>query len=612
MIRLGHLFSCCLMEMAIMEKYKYIQLDVKNSQLLGLENLSNNYRRVLKGDVDLNTNIIYIYKSTKTKKIYIGQTSNFIQRHAQHYNGSDEKFLKAKFDKVIVLLSGLFNGSALDDVEGQLITYFNADSANLRKANVLYDNIVINGNRGNKTSAYLEKEKIACDVVLPFWEKVLYPNGWVSTPTLEELKNKALVKYSPIKTLTNEQDQLITEIIKNPKDNYVINGDAGTGKTVLLTNLVARLLKEKTKIQIGVVVQKNWIKTGREIFKIFDISSNNLLVATSTTIINSGKTFDVIIVDEAHKLSRRGNKQMSSFNQVYKKQKYVNCESHLEILQKLGKQIILMYDVLQAIRPANISRDKFINLTKNYRKRFLTAQFRIQTTKEKHYTAEDYINGIKHLLYKDTGLLNSKLTLFNPNFDRGVFNDHSEEAYFGYYSTEPIHNIMKWLEEDKIFHPEHTNRLLAGLVEKWGIKDGKNINKKHFIEGDIQMRWNSTQNDWINIKDKDAEEQVGSVFAVQGIDLNKVGVLIGDDLQVNKNGHLYGEPKNLLNNNCKFSRKDIANLKNKFEFTLFVLNMYYVLLTRGIDGVRIGFWKNEHFQKYLEDTLTIKSFKEKK
>ena len=51
-----------------MGKFKYKQLGIKNSQLLGLENLSNIYKRVLKGDSNLNTNIIYIYRSTKTKK----------------------------------------------------------------------------------------------------------------------------------------------------------------------------------------------------------------------------------------------------------------------------------------------------------------------------------------------------------------------------------------------------------------------------------------------------------------------------------------------------------------------------------------------------------------
>ena len=44
----------------------------------------------------------------------------------------------------------------------------------------------------------------------------------------------------------------------------------------------------------------------------------------------------------------------------------------------------------------------------------------------------------------------------------------------------------------------------------------------------------------------------------------------------------------------------------QFEFTLFVLNNYYVLLTRGIDGVRLGFWKNKAFMNYMIKTLNIK------
>ena len=52
----------------------------------------------------------------------------------------------------------------------------------------------------------------------------------------------------------------------------------------------------------------------------------------------------------------------------------------------------------------------------------------------------------------------------------------------------------------------------------------------------MKNRWNSAQDNWINSKDTDAEDQIGSVFAVQGIDLNKVGVLIGDALKVDDRG----------------------------------------------------------------------------
>ena len=50
----------------------------------------------------------------------------------------------------------------------------------------------------------------------------------------------------------------------------------------------------------------------------------------------------------------------------------------------------------------------------------------------------------------------------------------------------------------------------------------------------------------------------------------------------------------------------MADPMNQFEFTLYILNQYYVLLTRGIDGIRLGFWDgNDSFRKYMEDTLDI-------
>ena len=258
-----------------MAKYSIVELNIRNGNLLGLDYLSNNERKAL----ELN-NAIYIYRGTRSKKVYIGQTIHFIDRHKQHYNGTEEKFNTAGFDKVLVIFSVYFNRSALDDVESQFITYFTAD--NSKKAGVVsFDNDdVINRTGGNSVNEYVGREDVASDVILPVWEKELYPRGWVSTPTLDELRAKELVKYSPIKQLTAEQGQLITEIINNPNKNYVINGDAGTGKTVLLTHLVASILKDRPGAKIGVVVQPNWEKTGANIFKVYGMNSSYLSVTT--------------------------------------------------------------------------------------------------------------------------------------------------------------------------------------------------------------------------------------------------------------------------------------------------------------------------------------------
>jgi len=588
-----------------MAKYSIVELSVNNGNLVGMDCLNCNEKKAL----ELN-NAIYIYRGTRSKKVYIGQTIHFIERHKQHYNGAEEKFNIADFDKVIVIFSVYFNRSALDDVESQLITYFTADSPK-KAGTVSFDNDdVINRTGGNSVNEYVGREKVASDVILPLWEKELYPRGWVSTYTLDELRTKELVKYSPIKQLTAEQGQLITEIINNPDKNYVINGDAGTGKTVLLTHLVASILKDRPGAKVGVVVQPNWEKTGANIFKVYGMHSSHLTVTTATKIITENSRYDVIIIDESHKLSRKYGKQHPSFGYAYKIPGFEDCDSHLEILQKMGQQVILMYDVLQAIRPANVTREMFQQLTSGYEKKFLHTQFRIHASKEKNYTSDDYVNGIKYLLYKDTGLLRTDLTNYDPDFNREVFRDKSADAYFGYVTGKPMHQLIEWIEEDRNFNPEHVNRVLSGMfccatVDKWRISDGKDVSITHFHEDGLDRRWNSTQENWINIGDSDAEDQIGSVFAVQGIDLNKVGVMIGPDIKVNDNGILEAVADNHNNTNNKFSAKEMEDLENQFEFTLYILNQYYVLLTRGIDGIRLGFWENDDFLKYMEKTLGI-------
>ena len=582
-----------------MAKFEHITLKINNGEILNFEQLRLKQQNILKSG-----NIIYIYRSSVNKKVYIGQTKHFITRHKQHYSGKEEKFNSANFDQVKVIISRYFHGSALDDVENQLITYFIADNSKVKSENVLFDNDeILNGNSGNYVNDYTERERVSAEVILPFWENVLFSEGWVNTPRLDKLRASALVKYSPIKQLTEEQDRLIEEILDNPHKNYVINGDAGTGKTVLLTHLVSRYLMESQKKKIAVIVQPNWEKTAMDIFKVFGIHSSNLKISTSTKFITQGEKYDIIIVDESHKLSRKGSKQHPSFDKIYKSEQFSDCVNHLEPIKRLGNQIILMYDVLQAIRPANIPREKFQELTSSFEKRYLTTQFRIQASRGKKYTSDDYVNGIKYLLYKDTGLL--KYTNFDENFDRSLFREDDIDAYFGYFEDKPLKNMINWLEEDKNYNPEHINRVLSGLVEDWKQADGKDDSIHHFFEDDISRRWNSTQENWINSSEKDAEEQIGSVFAVQGIDLNKVGVLIGKDLLVDEEGRLYGEPSNFKNVNGKHTKEELKIPEIREEFTMFVLNIYYILLTRGIDGVRIGFWDNEDFKKYFKKAFDI-------
>lgn len=407
------------------------QLDEKRSLIQ--DSLSPEQKKLLESG-----NLIYIYRNTQTNDVYIGQTKHFLTRHEQHYSSKKNKFKRSNFDQVMILTSVYFNKSALDDVENQLITYFIADREKIVGFNLSQ---VLNGNGGTIAADYKEKDKIISEVILPFWEKELYPD-WVSTPTLNDLRAKTLFKYSPFRQLTSQQEAIIDYVLCHSDQDMVINGDAGTGKTVLLTHLVAKLLKECPNHKVAVIVQPNWIKTAKSIFKVYGFTSKNLTIASSTRFINQREKYDTVIVDEAHKLSQKHSKQHNSFNKVYEYPEFANCNNHLEILIDLSEQLVLMYDVLQAIRPANINREDFQSLTSSFKKHHLTTQFRIQTPSGKSYTSDDYINGIKYLLYKDTGLLEH--TNFNPDFDRSVFHDQNqaEEPYFGLVDTITIYTKL--------------------------------------------------------------------------------------------------------------------------------------------------------------------------
>lgn len=101
-------------------------------------------------------------------------------RHYQHYNGNDARFNQAGFDKVLVVTSRYFD-SALDDVESQLITYFNADRSHRTNPGVSFDNDngIINRNGGNNVNEYRDRDAVLTEVIIPLRER-LYRMGWVS------------------------------------------------------------------------------------------------------------------------------------------------------------------------------------------------------------------------------------------------------------------------------------------------------------------------------------------------------------------------------------------------------------------------------------------------
>ncbi len=538
-------------------------------------------KRLEKGDT------IYIYFGKSHS--YVGQTKQFLKRYRQHYM-AQSKFDLHNYKCVVMSFGQLINQLSLDDIENQLITYIAADG---KHNEVLSDNSTL----GNSIIPYPEQDQVKSDFIIPFWHE-LYTHNYVHTPDVETVRQSVLFKYSPFHELSEIQSEIIQEIVKDTKNNFVINGMAGTGKTVMLTNLAAVLRKEYPNKKIAVIVKSNWEKTAKKIFKIY--GKSNIEVYTAVKFIQAKEEYDYVIVDESHRLRRYYSKSQNTLNNIFKlprkvaEKRGINYDVKANELEKIIKkvsQVILMYDPNQQIRPGDITFQQFSNITHKFKHFCLPTEYRINIPErngkyKKAFTGENYIKGIKSFL----GIANNDSKFYKELFKDYLIN--SKDAYFGICNS--IAELFDYLNDMKNYDPTSQNRVVAGYCRKWVSRKS---NQPDWIENNNHWNWNSRLEDWINAPN--SENEIGSIHAVQGIDLNYVGVVIGKDLTISNNGELIANPKNYYDNYGKFKKND----PHPLEFDSFVKNVYYVLLTRGIDGIRIYFEDKEvekAFKKFME------------
>ncbi|MEH6945269.1 DNA/RNA helicase domain-containing protein, partial [Bacillus sp. JJ722] len=303
-------------------------------------------------------------------------------------------------------------------IEKQLITLFVTDNEKGKKRLE-----IDNKTRGNSSNNEEDRKEIDAHVISSFWENDLRNLGCVNKD-VSYLKKRILAKYSPFMDLSSEQEKIVEQIITSPK-NYIIEGGSGTGKTVLMTNAVARIFDtfEGNK-KIGVVVKANWRKNARRIFEDYGINKN-ITVGTWGTLVSSGEKYDYIIVDEAHRLPRYYGKLHPS------ERKYFNgdtTKNSLELLDRVTDSLILLYDRYQSIRPSDIPTYDFDEYVKNnkFKKIPLAVQFRIDIhDTDKNYTADDYIKGIKYILQISD----------DNTFDKSLFNNPDPDSYFGFVDS---------------------------------------------------------------------------------------------------------------------------------------------------------------------------------
>jgi DUF2075 family protein len=494
------------------------------------------YNLLRKIEFTLNWPTVYLLEDSK--EIYIGQSGNLVGRLKQHNKNPTRNKLK----KAHIITDREYNLSATLDIESLLIQYIAADEKFLLQ----------NSNAGLLNHNYYDRVKYLSKFE-ELWQELQKKN--ITVNDLVQLRNTDLFKYSPYKSLTEEQLNIVSRI-KNSIDTglnltYIINGEPGTGKSVLGTYLVKYLLENlenDKKLSIALVIPMTSLR--RTLKKVFSKIKglNSRMVIGPTEIV--GNNFDVLIVDEAHRLRRRvnlsGYKPFDDANEYYGLGKSGN---QLDWIMRASKSQILLYDKGQSVTPGDIRVEHFTNLPAVHFD--LTSQLRV-------LAGNDYMEFIDNVL--------SSREVTKPDF--GEY----EIEYFEY--LEPMINKIK--AKDK---KHGLARLVAGYAWTWKTKNKYSQDYDIEIDG-LKLKWNSENIDWVN--SKNAINEVGCIHTVQGYDLNYVGVIIGPELGYDPITH------KLIVYKDKY--KDIngkRTLKTPEELEFYIINIYKTLLARGIKGTYI-------------------------
>lgn len=515
-----------------------------------------------------------VYILSNGEEAYVGETYKVKERLKQHWENLDRK----KLNEVFILIDPESNKSFTLDLESFLIRYMSCDGMFKLQ----------NSNKGLVNYEYFGREKSKQKFEHLIWPKLKELN--LAKRDLFLIQNDDLFKYSPYTPLAANQHDIILKILNelvnsfNRKVSILIRGGPGTGKTVLGSYLVKLLLSkeenfedEETKISLSkiqnkinkigfVIPQQSLRKTLKRVFKKISGLSPEMVLSPNDVVKDK---FDLLIVDEAHRLRRRKNLSMyKQFDENNKRLGLPKEATELDWILSNSKTQIFFYDPCQTIKPTDIEQEYFLNkIGKDlFFEHELKSQFRVKG-------GENYMDYIKNLL-------NSKL------IQKKDFEEYDFRFFEDFSSMRK--EILKKNEEFQLA------RIVAGYGWKWRSKNNKNIPDIEI--GNEKMNWNTESLDWIS--SECSINEVGCIHTIQGYDLNFAGVIFGPEVTYDFKEK---KIKIIRENYHDFNGKRSSSDKELEEY---IKNIYGVLLTRGIKGTYI-YAVDENLKKYLREFVKI-------
>ncbi|MFT4303503.1 MAG: DNA/RNA helicase domain-containing protein [Candidatus Woesearchaeota archaeon] len=504
--------------------------------------------------------IVYILENGNNW--YVGETIHVYNRMKEHLKNESKKRLK--FNKCHIIEDEYFNKSATLDIESLLIEFMTAEGKLLHNANA-----------GLRKHNYYQKELYELKFE-KIWTRLL-ENKLVSNKLLD-LKNRDLFKYSPYKTLTEDQYEVLNEIINNLESGIkipnLIVGGPGTGKSILAIYIIKFLAHHESfnSWNIALVVpMTSFRETLKKVFKNISLLKASQVIGPSEVF---NKQYDLLIVDEAHRLKTRKNLGAGEYKIFDNNNKLINNEKgdQLDWIFENSNHQILFYDQNQSVRPADLPNSRFNRNLFNVFK--LKTQLRVKG-------GENYIDFIEHFFNNEIICLNDI-----RDYEFKIFDDIYEMI-----------NKIKLLNAEEISSGAEFGlcRVVAGYSWEWISKSDPS--KYDIIIGNVKLRWNSVNKNWVT--SPNAINEVGCIHTIQGYDLNYAGVIIGPELSYD-----FDKKEFVIDPKKYKDSKGKASLENADDLRRYILNIYKVLLTRGIKGTFV-YICDDNLKKYFHSLIKI-------
>lgn len=349
----------------------------------------------------------------------------------------------------------------------------------------------------------------------------------------------------------------------NNKHVLIVEGGPGTGKSVVAVNFLVALTAREMVAQY---VTKN--AAPRAVYEKQLVGSyrkseiSNLFTGSGTFTKAEAGDFDVLVVDEAHRLNERSGifKNLGE-NQV------------MEIIRASNLAVFFL-DEDQRVTFDDIGEKEEI---KRWAEREGAVVHSLELASQFRCNGSDgYLAWLDHTLQlRET----ANVYLSPKEFDFRIVGSPSELR-------------------DLILERNETNRarMVAGYCWDWKSKKDESAYDIVFEEHGFSHQWNLTKDGSLWIVSPDSVSEVGCIHTCQGLELDYVGVIVGPDLVVRDGevvtdaGERSGRDRSVWGYK-KMLKEDPERARALAD--RIIKNTYKTLMTRGMKGCYVYFVDEE-------------------